>query len=218
MDVRSRLTYANVVATLALFLALAGGTVFAAVQLGKNDVKSENIAPGEVKASDLGKNAVSSGNVKNGSIAGADLSAAVFKGLDTDVAGTATSGAVGGLDTNTTVSLPLKGKTTFKPKAGEVAALAAEGQWTTASTNAANYCQPAVFLFVNGVQTRVFVEPGSEGNQTALETSLGRDADGPFGLIDPGAPLQITAQIRGDADCTPDSQLDRLIVRIVQIR
>ncbi len=49
-------------------------------------------------------------------------------------------------------------------------------------------------------------------------TSLGRDADGPFGLINPGVPLTISAQIRGDADCTPDSQLNRLVVRIVQIR
>ncbi len=215
---RSRLTYANVVATLALVLVLGGGTVYAAIKLGKNDVKSRNIAPGAVHASDLGSNAVSSPKIRDGSIQGSDLSAAVFQGVDTDVTGTAASGAKGGLDTITTAPLPLTGKTTFTPKAGEVAALAAEGRWTTASTNAANYCQPAVSLFVNGQETRVFVGPSSDGNQTTLETSLGRDADGPFGLINPGVPLTISAQIRGDADCTPDSQLNRLVVRIVQIR
>jgi hypothetical protein len=40
---RSKLTYANVVATLALFVALAGGTAFAATQLPKNSVGSKQI-------------------------------------------------------------------------------------------------------------------------------------------------------------------------------
>ncbi len=150
MKLRSRLTYANVVATLALALVLAGGTVYAAVKLGKNSVKSRNIAPAAVHASDLKANVVSSPKIKDGSIQGSDLSAAVFQGLDTDVTGTAASGAKGGLDTNTTSPLPLTGKKKFTPRAGEVDALAAEGRLTIASTNAANYCQPAVSLFVNG--------------------------------------------------------------------
>jgi len=218
MDLRPRLTYANVVATLALVLVLTGGTVYAAVKLGKNDVKSRNIAPRAVKGSDLADNAVTSPKIKDGTIIGDDLAANVLQGVGVDVTGTATSGTKGGINTNTTVPLPLTGKTTFTPAAGEVAALTAEGKWTTATTNAANFCSPAVFLFVNGEPTRVFVDPTSEGNQTALEPSLGRDADGPFGLISPNTPLTITAQIAGDADCTAGSRLDSLVVRIVQIR
>ncbi|UJA20023.1 hypothetical protein HJD18_07200 [Thermoleophilia bacterium SCSIO 60948] len=45
------------VAWSALFLALAGGA-YAAVELGRNSVKSRNIAPGQVKAGDLGPRAV----------------------------------------------------------------------------------------------------------------------------------------------------------------
>ena len=41
--VRKRWSYANVVATLALFVALAGGTAFAAIQLPKNSVGSKQI-------------------------------------------------------------------------------------------------------------------------------------------------------------------------------
>ena len=41
---RTKLTYANVIATLALFLALGGGAALAAGSLGKNTVKSTNIA------------------------------------------------------------------------------------------------------------------------------------------------------------------------------
>src|SRR5215213_3648866 len=73
MNLRSRLTYANVAASLALFLALAGGTVYAASELGRNDVKSKNIAKGAVKTSDLAGDAVTSPKVKDGAITAADL-------------------------------------------------------------------------------------------------------------------------------------------------
>ncbi|MCB0874908.1 MAG: hypothetical protein R2718_03630 [Solirubrobacterales bacterium] len=215
---RPRLTYANVVATLALVLALGGGTVYAAIKLGKNDVKSRNIAPGAVQNSDLDKNAVKGPNIKNGAIESGDLSAKLLEGLDVDVTGSAKSGAQGGINADTSTPLPLSGKTTIRPRSGSVGALVAEGRFTIASTDPAEYCQPAIFLLLNGDPTRVFVTPDSEGNSTTLETSLGRDADGPFGLISPKTPLEITAELRGDEDCTPDSQLDRLEVRIVQIR
>lgn len=52
-----RLTYSNVVATIALCLAL-GGTSYAAVTLGKYAVRARNIAP----------NAVDSGKVRDGSL------------------------------------------------------------------------------------------------------------------------------------------------------
>ncbi|MDX6633776.1 MAG: hypothetical protein QOG26_1781 [Solirubrobacterales bacterium] len=50
--IRARLTYANVVATIALFIALGGGAV-AASTLGRDAVKSRNIAPNAVHGSDV---------------------------------------------------------------------------------------------------------------------------------------------------------------------
>ena len=41
--VRERLTYANVVSSLALFLVLTGATAFAATQLEKNSVGSKQL-------------------------------------------------------------------------------------------------------------------------------------------------------------------------------
>lgn len=67
-----KLTYANVVATLALFVAL-GGSSYAAVELGKNSVKSENIGKEQVKASDIAKNAVNSAKVKDASLLAKDF-------------------------------------------------------------------------------------------------------------------------------------------------
>jgi hypothetical protein len=70
--VHLKLTYANVVATLALFVAL-GGSSYAAVELGKNSVKSENIGKEQVKASDIAKEAVNSAKVKNASLLAKDF-------------------------------------------------------------------------------------------------------------------------------------------------
>jgi hypothetical protein len=87
------LSYANVAATMALVFSLAGGAY--AVGLGKNDVKSKNIAPKAVKAGDLatgavtgpklGANAVTTAKVTDGNLLAADLapgeiSAAGFSG------------------------------------------------------------------------------------------------------------------------------------------
>src|SRR4051812_15136186 len=64
--VRERLGYANVVATIALFVALGGGAY--AVGIGKNSVKSKHIKDGEVRSSD----------VQDGGIAAADVAADAF--------------------------------------------------------------------------------------------------------------------------------------------
>ncbi len=59
---RSRLTYANVMATVAVFLAL-GGSAFAAATLTRNSVRGQHIAP----------NAISSSDVRNGRLLAADF-------------------------------------------------------------------------------------------------------------------------------------------------
>lgn len=60
---RPKLTYANVVATLALFIAVGGASAFAAGQLGKNSVGPKQ----------LRKNAVTGAKVKNHSLTGNDI-------------------------------------------------------------------------------------------------------------------------------------------------
>jgi hypothetical protein len=52
-SLRSRLTYANVMSTAAVFLALAGGTTAIAISVGKNSVTTKSIRPGNVTAKDL---------------------------------------------------------------------------------------------------------------------------------------------------------------------
>jgi len=69
---RQRLTYANVTATLALFIAL-GGTSYAAITLPKNSVGSKQIRKGAVRASELRSSAVSSRSIRNRAVRTSDL-------------------------------------------------------------------------------------------------------------------------------------------------
>jgi hypothetical protein len=70
---RRTFSYANVVATVALFLAVSGGVVYAASTLGKNAVKSNNIAAHAVKARNLAKNAVKAKSVAANAITGTKI-------------------------------------------------------------------------------------------------------------------------------------------------
>jgi hypothetical protein len=71
---RSKLTYANVMSTVAAFLALAGGTTAIALS-GKNSVKKGDIAANAVRAREIVKGAVLTGEVKNETLLASDLAA-----------------------------------------------------------------------------------------------------------------------------------------------
>jgi hypothetical protein len=72
---RSRLTYANVISTAALFLALGGGAAFAAshLVLPKNSVGSRQIKRKAVNTGKIANNAVNGQKVANGSLTGEDI-------------------------------------------------------------------------------------------------------------------------------------------------
>jgi hypothetical protein len=61
------LSYANIMSTVAVFVAL-GGSSYAAVKLGTGSVKTSNIAKRAVKGPKVAKNAVSSATVKDGTL------------------------------------------------------------------------------------------------------------------------------------------------------
>ena len=67
-QIRGKLTYANIVSTLCLFLLLGGGAAYAASHLGKNSVGTKQ----------LKKNAVTGAKVEDGSLSGADIEASTL--------------------------------------------------------------------------------------------------------------------------------------------
>jgi hypothetical protein len=71
---RAKLSFANVMSVMAVFIALGGGA-YAAVQLEKNSVRSKQIKNGQVKTKDLAGDAVKSPKVANGSLIAEDFAA-----------------------------------------------------------------------------------------------------------------------------------------------
>ena len=68
-QIRTRLTYANVMSSIAVFLILGGATAFAAVQkIGANEIKANSIKTGKIV-----KEAVTKGKIKNGAISESKL-------------------------------------------------------------------------------------------------------------------------------------------------
>ncbi|HSS42171.1 MAG TPA: hypothetical protein VLK37_06405 [Solirubrobacterales bacterium] len=164
-------SYANVVATVALFLALSGGVVYAASTLGKNSVKSTNIAANAVKTRNLAKSAVKSKNlgpnsvttakvkkdaitsakVKKGTLSRSDLAAGALAGIQV---AEVTSAAVPGLNAEPPggTLVPLAGTPTFTPAAGKSYELLVElkGNPIDADGPEGDVCNPFVDLLVNG--------------------------------------------------------------------
>jgi hypothetical protein len=92
MTMRLRPTYANVVSTLALVVAVSGGA-YAATQLPKDSVGSKQIRNNKVKSKDLKDGGVTSQDVRDGTLTGADLRPGV---VDAEVAGTPMGGDLTG--------------------------------------------------------------------------------------------------------------------------
>jgi hypothetical protein len=76
--IRKRLTYANVMSSIAVFLVLGGATAFAASKIGANQLKANSVLTGKIKkeaitTSKLKKSAVVGAKVKDGSLTGSDI-------------------------------------------------------------------------------------------------------------------------------------------------
>lgn len=67
-QLRAKLSYANVMSSLAVFLVLGGATAFAATKIGSGQLKANSVLTGKIK-----KEAVTEGKIKNGAITTAKL-------------------------------------------------------------------------------------------------------------------------------------------------
>lgn len=73
-QIRKRLTYANVMSSIAVFLVL-GGAAFAATQLPKNSVGTKQLKRNAVTTAKIKKSAVNGSKIADGSITGVDINA-----------------------------------------------------------------------------------------------------------------------------------------------
>jgi hypothetical protein len=72
-QIRTKLSYANVLSTICLFLVLGGGAAYAATQVPKNSVGAKQ----------LRKNSVTAAKIKNGAVSASKLSGATVAALQT---------------------------------------------------------------------------------------------------------------------------------------
>jgi hypothetical protein len=95
-QIRKRLTYANVMSSIAVFLILGGATALAATQLAKNSVGTKQLKKNAVTKAKIKKNAVTTAKIKNDAVTGAKVKDGSLTGSDINVGtlGTVPSAAV----------------------------------------------------------------------------------------------------------------------------
>jgi len=221
---RGTLNYANVVATLALFLALSGGVVYAAATLGKNSVKSKNLAAKAVKARNLAKNAVKSTaiapnavstaklkkgavtgvKVKGGTLTRGNLAAGTLAGLQVaEVQAASVPGVTTEIPGGTPV--PLIGTAAFTPAAGKSYELLTElkGTPTDANGTESGGCEVFVTVLVNGIPfagAGIFANAG--GTPPFNFEPVGSSSTA-IGLQQAGQPQTLSALAFGSTGCSP---------------
>jgi hypothetical protein len=206
-----RLTYANVIATLALFLALGGGAVWAAnhksAKVGTGKLKPNAVTAGKIKAnavtsSKIRENAVTNAKIREGSVNFGKLAAG------TNVVASATSSPVS-VDGPSAVSVTFNAPLTFTPAAGVVYLMSIEARGSNLSRSGTETCRVQVVPLVNGAEwgggaplVISAFEPTPE-NPSGTIPAAGQAS--PVGLTATGATQTIGAKLIGSPRCSSGS-------------
>jgi hypothetical protein len=89
-QIRKRITYANVMSSIAVFLVLGGGAAYAAKKIGSNEIKGNSITTGKIKknavtASKIKKNSITTAKIANGAVDGSKVKDGSLTGADINV-------------------------------------------------------------------------------------------------------------------------------------
>jgi hypothetical protein len=228
--VLASITYGNVVATLALCLALTGGAAWAAnkitsKEIGKGAVKNKNLAKNAVKTKNLAKNAVNSAKLAKGAVKNADIAdgSVNFAKLaaGTSVLASATGGPVP-VNTSGLTNVPLNPPVSVTAAAGLPLAVNLEARGTLVQSGTED-CEVKVFPTVNGnplyIGQLIDLSAPEEGPGSPFPNGIPiSGATFPVGLTQPGAALAIGVSMIGEGECTSSSRIDQVAVVITQGR
>jgi hypothetical protein len=204
-----RLTYANVVASLALFLALGGGAVWAASQskIGAGKLKANAVTTGKIKAS-----AVTSAKLRNESVTAAKLHAnavtyaKIAAGTNLLATTTSSPALVNG---NEAVTVSFDHPLSFTPVAGSVYLMSIEARSTNLARSGTEPCRVTVVPTVNGSDwggpsplLLTAFEPTAAAPSGVIPAA---GTTSPVGLTATGATQAIGARIVGSARCAASS-------------
>jgi len=219
MQSKPRLTYANVVSTLALFLVLGSSAAYAA---GK--IHSGDIAPGAVHTSDVFKRAIVSGKIGVGAVRSNQIAAGAVGSKQIGAGAVAPSNLqfpVFYVVSPTGGSAPVTGGSTPYPladstwvqKPGEIDVIFGAAAATLAyDDSGSGSCRVYFEINLNGQQVGGGeVSTGSTTLQR-VEQSVGAQPQ-----IDPVAPIanKLSVQTGSNGACTPDSTIDSTRFRVL---
>jgi hypothetical protein len=230
---RPRLTYANVISTLALFLALSGGVAFAASKIHSGDiakgavhtanvrqraitsgklalgaVRSNQLADGAVSGQQLANGAVGSTQIGAGSVAPSNLQFPVF------VAASPTGGSVAVPTGGEPASYPIANGT-WTQKPGELNVIFGASTATLAyDGGGSGSCRVALEIGFRGE-----VE-GESGGQLSTSSTTPVQVESNLGglpQMDPTAPTtkRLTARLRTNGECSEGSTVDSARFRVL---
>jgi hypothetical protein len=141
-QIRKRLTYANVMSSIAVFLVL-GGAAFAAAQLPKNSVGTKQLKNNAVTTAKIKKEAVAAAKIKAGAVDGTKIAdSAVSGGKLADNSVSSGKIADGSVTTNKIADDAVTGAKVKESSLGQVP--------SANVANEANSAQPEVFAKIEG--------------------------------------------------------------------
>jgi hypothetical protein len=217
-----RLTYANVIATLALFLALGGGAVWAAnkqaAKIGTGKLKPSAVTAGKIKAnavttSKIRENAVTAAKIREGSVSLSKIAAG------TGVVATATSSPVG-VDGASAVGVSFPTPITFTPTTGLVYMMSVEARATNLGRSGTETCRVQVLPLVNGTEWAgaPLVLSAFQANAENPSGVIGSGGvTSPVGLAAAGATQTVGAKLIGSPRCASGGSVT-VAVAITQVK
>lgn len=232
-QIRKRLTYANVMSSIAVFLILGGATAFAAKKVGSHQLKSNSVTTAKIKANavttrKIKKDAVATAKIKNLAVTNPKLGegavnfAKIAAGTNLIASASGSIAATSGTGAALT-DISLNAATTFTPVAGVVDLVNIEVRGNLSQTGTER-CEVQVRPFVNGnpwpvaegfIAVRTAGTPVSPSEPNGIPLS---SATGPVGLTTPGTPVTITVKSFGDAtNCTASSTVS-VAVAVTQLK
>ncbi len=203
------LTYSNVVSTLALFLALTGGVVYAAGKIGTDDIKrqsvvSQKIAPAAVKSGKLATQAIGSAKLKDDAIEPSKLTFPVFYAASPEGGSTPVTSAQEPYPIN-------GGQWTQGPMQVQVIFGQATGTLAYDGSGSGS-CQVYFEIRLNGQQVGGGQIQTDSTTSQVVSQSLGAQPE-----VDPEAEtdIEMTVQTASNGDCEPSSTIDSSRFRVL---
>jgi hypothetical protein len=229
MPKRPRLTYANIVSTLALFLALSGGAAYAASKVGSNDlangaVHTRNVFKRAITSGKLAVGAVRSNQIVDGGVGTTQIADSAVRSKQIGPAAVAPSNLqfpVFYAASPTGGSAPVNGapdpyplaNSTWTQNPGQIEVIFGGATATVAyDGSGSGSCQVFFEVFLNGQQVGGGGLSTSSTSLEQIEQGIGAQPE-----IDPVAPTtnHLVLKTGSNGDCTLDSKIDSARFRVL---